>query len=55
MPRHDGTTPSKNRGHHKGMHSASKGRGGDAKLKEKKRIVAAASKGYRPKGGKKEH
>ena len=52
MPRYEGTTPSKNRRHHKAMHSGSKGRGGDAKLKEKKRIIAEG-RGYHKKPAKK--
>ena len=49
MPRYEGNTPSKNRGHHKTMHSARHGNGVDAKLKMKKRVVAEGNRHYKKK------
>ena len=54
MPRYDCTTPNKNRRHKRARHSASKGKGVDAKLKQKKRMIAETSKHHKSSSKKKE-
>ena len=47
MPRYDCSTPNKNRRHKRARRSGRKGKGVDAKLKAKKRMIAETSKHYK--------